>query len=106
MKRIVILIAILLILGFVGVSKAQQIGLSVPRWSVGSGESTTGGDYKLSTISNQPIAGSQSGGDFQIKWGFWQPIDFDGLIYLPMVAKLDAQPSSFGSPNVNSSENQ
>jgi hypothetical protein len=45
----------------------------------------TGSDYKLSSITNQPIAERQSGGEYNLQWGFWQPIDQGGMIYLPMV---------------------
>ena len=99
MKRILLLLIIIsLFLGLAGVSLAQQIGLSVPRSSFGSGTSTAGGDYQLSAITNQPIAGNQTGGDFDLRWGFWQPVIQDGTIYLPMVAKPGPVPSSHTNP--------
>lgn len=94
MKYFVVPIAILLILGLVGISQAKQLSLNAPRWSVGDGGVTTGGNYQLSSIANQPIAGSQSGGDFHLKWGFWRPPSQEGTIFLPMVVKPGQGPAS------------
>ena len=89
MKRFVIPFTILLVLSLTWIVRAGILTSSVSRWSVGSGDVTTGGEYRLFTISGQPIAGSQSGGDFNLIWGHWQP-ESEPTLYLPMIFQASA----------------
>ena len=85
LKRYAIPIVILLLLGLVIISQAQPLSIVMSRWSIGAGKVVTGGEYELSSVASQPIVGSQSGEDYQLTWGFWQPLALGDTIYLPIV---------------------
>ena len=87
LKRYAILIVILLLLGFVVISQAQPLSIAMSRWSTGAGGVVTGSEYKLSSVASQPIIGNQSGEDYQLTWGFWQPLTQEETIYLPVVVR-------------------
>src|SRR3989440_3769813 len=64
--------ALLLLLGSLGVSALQAQNYSIDWFTIdGGGGTSTGGVFSVSGTIGQPDAGHMSGGNFSIDGGFW-----------------------------------
>jgi hypothetical protein len=96
MRRRIVLLVGLLVVGLLGVSVAlaQSGGTFTLAWFTadGGGGASTGGAYAVSGALGQPDAGAMGGGGFTLAGGFWQGVGDGapvppGAIYLPVVLR-------------------
>lgn len=91
MKKIIIPIVILVLLGILAVTAFASTGgdYELSWWTVdGGGGTSTGGDYAVSGTIGQPDAGEMSGGNYAVSGGFWGR--FAGWLYelfLPLIMR-------------------
>ena len=79
-----------LLAGPLGVALAQTgSGYDLTWHTIDGGGTTTatGGAYSLSGSIGQPDAGSQTGGGYVLRGGFWTAPDHLRQVYLPLVKR-------------------
>jgi hypothetical protein len=90
MKRALIFIAALLLLGGPLGAAASQVDYALDWWTLdGGGGASAGGDFDLTGSIGQPEAGYMQGGDFSLQGGFWVggEVRAAGRVFLPFVVR-------------------